>query len=294
MKSNVLIFIILLFSSFFFNACKKENLSNDISIIPKQHFSVNVINNKLVFPSVFDYEKAISYLGKIGDENLDLWEQSIGFISFRREIGLENDTLIKDAILGSLLNKDYEIVIEGFNFVLDLKTEQVKVIPYDNNLKSVSDTVIFSTKINVIDKVFYPDVLESTEENAFKSTMEDKVGPYYWDVSTGQQVEFKVVYQAAGIYFSLQSKIKHQNHVGCNGWIEIGLNVRPGCKYKPKNEKEEDIPEHAEGGFCREYNYRPYQAMRRLDKYYFDVLFYYNDIMYGRSNSSIIGIKKGY
>lgn len=292
MKKNVLIFTAFLVASFLFNACEKEKPGSNSPHIPQQDFLVNVRNNTLVFPSVTDYEKAIFYLAKIGDENFDRWEQSIGFKSMRSEIGLNNDTLIKDALLATLINKDYTVAIEDFNFVLDLKTEQVKVTPCNNNLKSASDTMFFSTQTNVIDRVFYPDAFESIEEDVVKSAMEDKEGPYYWDVSSGQKVEFKVVYQAAGIYFSLQSKIKHQNHIGCDGWIQIGFQVQSGCYYKAKNEKSRDIAEYGDGGYCREYNYRPYQAMKRLDAYRFYVLFYYNDFMYGGGNSAIIGIQK--
>ena len=273
-NSAIILLIVLFFSS-----CEKERSENKNNPLPASDFSVSVINNKLVFPTVLDYEKAIAYLGKIGDENFDIWEQSIGFKSMRQVVGLENDTLVKDPLLGTIINQDYEIVIQGYNFKLNLKEEEVEVVSVNNDLKSTGIKQVYSTSIDLLDKIFYPENDTKPKATKLKGWFHDKGGTYRYDVSSGSHVKCKVVYQKAAIYFSLLSDIKHVNLAGCGGQVYIGYEYLPGCYYdsKKKDEPRKEIPMYADGGNCREYDRRPYHGSRGLEAYYLSVDFWLND-----------------
>ncbi len=269
---------IILLTVLFFTSCENEKTENKPNQLPASDFSVTVINNKLVFPTVSDYEKAIAYLGKIGDENFDLWEQSIGFKSMRSEIGLDKDTLVKDPLLGMIINKDYEIVIQGYNFKLNLKNEEIEVNTVSNDLKSTGNPQVYSTNIDLLDKIFYPENYTEPKEKKLKGWFHDKDGTYRYDVSTGNHVKCKVVYQKAAIYFSLLHDIKHVNLVGCGGQVYIGYDRYQGYyDAKGKDNKWTEIEEDSDGGNCREYDKRPYHGSRGLESYYLSVDFWIND-----------------
>lgn len=276
-NSAIILLIVLFFSS-----CEKERSENKNNPLPASDFSVSVINNKLVFPTVLDYEKAIAYLGKIGDENFDIWEQSIGFKSMRQVIGLENDTLVKDPLLGTIINQDYEIVIQGYNFKLNLKEEEVEVVSVNNDLKSTGIKQVYSTSIDLLDKIFYPENYTEPKATKLKGWFHDKDGTYRYDVSSGSHVKCKVVYQKAAIYFSLLHDIKHVNLVGCGGQVYIGYNRYEGhYDAKGKGNNWTKIEEKSEGGNCREYDQRPYEGSRGLESYYLSVEFWINDYLWG-------------
>jgi len=266
----------------FFSSCEKERSENKNNPLPASDFSVSVINNKLVFPTVLDYEKAIAYLGKIGDENFDIWEQSIGFKSMRQVVGLENDTLVKDPLLGTIINQDYEIVIQGYNFKLNLKEEEVEVVSVNNDLKSTGIKQVYSTSIDLLDKIFYPENYTEPKATKLKGWFHDKDGTYRYDVSSGSHVKCKVVYQKAAIYFSLLHDIKHVNLVGCGGQVYIGYNRYEGhYDAKGKGNNWTKIEEKSEGGNCREYDQRPYEGSRGLESYYLSVEFWICDYLWG-------------
>ncbi|MFO7659168.1 MAG: hypothetical protein R6W78_19070 [Bacteroidales bacterium] len=293
MKTKHLLISAIILAHFLFNSCEKEKVDNAKIQLPVSDFSVKVENNKLVFPTVSDYEKAITYLGRLGDENFDLWEQSIGFKSMRTEIGLETDTLVKDPLLGTLINKDYEIVIQGYNFKLNLKEEKVEVSSVNSDLKSTGNSELYSTNVDLLDKIFYPENYKETTEPKLKGWFHDKDGTYRIDVSSGSHVKVKLVYQKAAIYFSLLSDIKHVNHSGCGGNVHIGYQYQPGCFYwKKGNNNSTDIPEHSDGGDCREYDRRPYHGGRGLKDYYLSVKFWISDYTWGKYPTITLTIDK--
>jgi hypothetical protein len=69
--------------------------------------------------------------------------------------------------------------------------------------------------------------------------------------------------------------------------------VQPNCYYsKKRDSSDKPIPQKNEAGSCREYNYRAYAGSTGLDKYFFSVLFYYNDSNTGESGEGILTIRK--
>jgi hypothetical protein len=85
----------------------------------------------------------------------------------------------------------------------------------------------------------------------------------------------KVVYQRAGIYYSLQSKIKKD---GCTDHsceaIEIYLS---GSASYTQCGGGSSSPTNSIGGTEREYNWRVYHGGNRLKQYYFNINFSIND-----------------
>jgi hypothetical protein len=280
--------VIVLIASIMLTNCNKIENTPDIKKENKsdiEAFKVTNADNKLVFNTRADYEEAIDYLAHKGDAFLPIWEEEIGFNSARKiEEENENNEFELDPLFATLLNEDYVIQIGDNIFKIDLENETVLVLKASeySNLESFNSANVmsFTTSDNVLD-ILEGIELPDSERGGCPSA---KIGPLYWTVYGGH-VEYKIVYQKAGIYFSLQSKIK-KNFYG--GSAYISLSVQPSCWYKPKNRSTQNIPASSQGGYGREYNIRPYQSMRRLDGYRFEVFYYANDSGYGPYSQTLL------
>lgn len=297
-------FYLSLVSLLFLISCSENNddvTTNEPKIAPTEStINCRVTDGILVFNDVKDYDKAITYLASIGDENLNVWESSMNFKSFRAVNEIQDSAFICDAILGSLVNPEGKVVIGNYLFKLNSTNRNIEVSSYTSQLKSAKLLEVSEPDINLIQKYFFSENYTQESITCDASNLKgfignDKDGASYFLGTTGSDIKSKVVYQAAGVYYSLQAKIKYENHVGCSGWVKIGLQVQPGCKYSKKwSSKNHGIGEENQEGNCHDYNYRPYSGMIALDKYRYSVKFYFRDDNSGEYQDGILSINKGY
>ncbi len=258
--------------------CRKNTETNKLSDKKSTEISLNVsvVDNRLVFNTREDYENAINYLSKKGDEYFPVWEKEIGFTSERKiEQEKENRESEFDALFATLLNPEHLIQIGNYIFKIDMKNENVYVLnkeDYSNDESfSSNNTIIYSTHDNVLD------LLEThSNSGGGRESFCDpqKEGYYYWNTSGGQ-VMYKIVYQSAGIYHSLQAKIK-KDHWGGAEYISLSTDDLNGpCFARYKNHC--DNYKDSDGGYDREYELRPYQSTRRLTAFRWRIYFYMRD-----------------
>jgi hypothetical protein len=117
-----------------------------------------------------------------------------------------------------------------------------------------------------------------SESGAISRKVEANVS-YAWD----RRLSCKIVYQKAGIYFSLQAKVQSQNFFSGIWWAQQdALSLRYIASFKPKcrdGEYKEGIVYNDPG--TSELNYRAYESTRGLHNYYYSALFANNVIQVG-------------
>lgn len=194
--------------------------------------------------------------------------------------------------LSTILNEDGIVEIGENIFLVDTAEQVVLVLPsvYQDQVDDLVNRNLANTNITLFSTS--DDVLDLLEEGS-TGTMNRSAGlfckedgadrgydpgndtsPYGSDI----RQQNKIVYQKAGIYFSLQSKTKVQ----FRGWTGIWTGqsatdqiIRYYAAYKPKCRsvvvKQGDL---LDDGNDNELNYRPYESTRGLHEYEFEVLFY--------------------
>lgn len=98
----------------------------------------------------------------------------------------------------------------------------------------------------------------------------------------GSYIDFKVVYQKAGIYFSLLSKISKNSFNGPNT-LELncrGFSNSDNYYIKNKETKVNQIKSCYKSGNGKYYQYRPYQGIRKLKRFHFSTYFNVTDDVY--------------
>jgi len=194
--------------------------------------------------------------------------------------------------LSSILNEDGIEIIGDHYYKVNLGSERVFVLSDDfaneiEDLKKEKTTnenlLVFSTNDDVlylIDEGSKGTLNGRTELFCRKSGAgEDKdnsfvVEPVYGDY----RQDNKVVYQKAGIYFSLQAKTKMQYKSLTGLWVDAGVTNNQVLNYYVKFEpKCRSISEHSgtrsDDGPSNAFNYRPYESARGLHKYRYEADF---------------------
>lgn len=223
------------------------------------------------------------------DETLQQWGKEFGFLSMRSissDKQLEQKGIV-DNVLATLLNPNGIIQIGCNVFKLNIPDEIIMCMDStdfvdESSFLNKSIFKSYSIYDNVLDIIQGLDVINETNfENRTNKVTKS------WDVYGGK-VDCKLVYQKAGIYFSLQSKIKKSFS---GGSTYIALSVQSGSWLQPKRRKKKSIPTYSNGGYDRVYHYRPYQSWRSLKHYDFNVLFYVNGYNTG-TYSTVLRLKK--
>lgn len=124
---------LLTFLAFITFGCQTEDLTETQTINNQKvgdapelafDFDVEVKNDMLSFATREDYDAALELLGPLDDEGFKVWEDTIGFISMRRN--LSNDEIVKrgieDNLVATLINEAGQIEIAGNVFILDKLT----------------------------------------------------------------------------------------------------------------------------------------------------------------------------
>ena len=210
------------------------------------------------------------------------------------------DEGILDEHLASILNKDNMVQIDKWIFKLDLKGKKCYVLPtkyatgellekMKSNNPAGEKVMLYSTEEDVLD------LLAENKTSSMKSGKvnglfgnDAKLDYYaYYDQATGViydnddrgKMDCKVVYQRAAIYFSLQAKIKY--HVKTSSGLYIQTQA-PLCidyvviKFDSKRNSigERDYSGRANDcDFDPEVSHRPYENIRGLNKYWYEVIF---------------------
>jgi hypothetical protein len=277
----------LMISLIALSGCKKDTNHLTKDDMHKGVNKLSVADSRLVFSTLAEYQGRIEEMSTKNDDELIDLAANDSFTSMY-EFYVESNDLSSlpayDIILGLLLNPQGVIQIENYVFKINLVTETVlvyqltsnevanqeKVTDLYNNNKSAGISE-YSTNDDLID------LLEGNFEEGKGNCSSEKLGYYYWNTSGGQ-VMYKIVYQKAGIYFSLQSKIK-KDHWGGAEYLSISTNDHPnvGGENFWKNKKNCDTWFKADSGYGREYTIRPYSSARALTDYLFSNNFYCSD-----------------
>lgn len=268
------------------SGCKKDTNLLTKDDLHKEDYKLSIADSRLIFTTLAEYEKRIEEMSAQNDDELISLAANDSFISmyeFDVSINDPSNQPEYDIILGLLLNPQGVIQIENYVFKINLATEtalvyqltsnevanQEKVTELYNNNKSAGISE-YSTNDDLLD------LLDGTFEEGKRNCSSEKIDDY-WDTFSGR-VMYKIVYQKAGIYFSLQSKIK-KDHLGGTEYLSISTNDDPyvGGENFWKNKKNCDTWFKYDSGYDREYNIRPYSSGRALTDYLFSINFYCSD-----------------
>ncbi|MBO6025903.1 MAG: hypothetical protein J6P73_01510 [Bacteroidales bacterium] len=206
----------------------------------------------------------MSLLGSsTNDSLLSVFENQLSFNSMRVALSeSEREAIdIEDDVLATLLNPNGAIQIDNYLFFIDVENDHALV--YDLESES-EDPLEFTTGVSFFD---YLDGVENRY-----STFCDAKNKLN-DVIVGDlEIDSKVVYQHALIYFSLQSKIKKNRN---EGYYNLKLSSSNDSYYYKKGSTTcYDISNHTEGpGYDRSYHYRAYSGVKRCTGFRFIVTF---------------------
>lgn len=217
----------------------------------------------LYFQSKNDYESLISAYSAVSDSVLDSFENTLSFSSMRSSLTSDQREAIEieDDLLAMMLSPSGIVQVGDYVFGIDVVNDTVLVY---NQVSPNARPLVFS----VDDDVF--DVLEGNKDSGEKgcSAKNKETGIDFANTKIG----CKVVYQKAGIYFSLQSKIKKHNW---GGDVELHLTCLEGTSSYKRNGDSNTylINECTLYGLDHSYHYRPYSGIKKLVNFHFSVDF---------------------
>lgn len=285
---------------FFALSCTKD-ISENISNTNKFGFNVYLsednsktnefgMNSWLVFPSVNDYEEAVSYLNKLQEEdNLNSFEEQLNYISTRVYYSeIERDSLqIFDDVLATLLNPDGVIQICDYIIAIDMIHGELHV---QNAADSTID-FITSTDNDFIDYIEGKITFEELNKPEImqKSVKHDDynvVRTFMFAGSTSVNVTMKAWATNAGILSSIKSQIYIDQIFLGNNAPYISVETLSGGFYRLPNKKV-TIPVETKSGKTKSYTITSYSGFQRIDIHYYR---YNVKFKYGNSSSSIVDI----
>jgi hypothetical protein len=256
---------------FIVSGCKKEtneanpsNSNKDVLISPTIPDYATVYagpENEIIlqFNSVEDWENTLIAMGSFNDSLLHIYESSYpGYVSQRmffetvEEIELGN--LNEDAILASNLSSSGIVIIANKAYMPDFEQDLIYVCKTVNLLnltnlknKEVTDTTIFSVYDAEIEVLH----LDEATENELKLKVQEKTmdrrkcnedrakkrkdpsGNLSY-CSNSKKLEAKVVYQNAGIWFSLLMNVDHYQKNGIGAFRKQAKDIFVKYTYRAK------------------------------------------------------------
>lgn len=165
-----------------FNGCQKDEHVLIDEQIPKDDYLVNglkniafsIEDNRLVFENEEEFQKCINLLTQMGDENFELFEEEIGFISYRQKFAntpIWNNNL-KDLLLATLINPERIIQVGSNLFQLDFTSATVNAFNVAEGSCDLKSSIIIEGKSQTFS--FYDDVFVLlSPENNTKSVLVD-------------------------------------------------------------------------------------------------------------------------
>ena len=256
-------------------SCTKEDVIVDANVFGVKVETVNSnigvkSSEKLLhFEKRADYENVINYLSQ-GDESvMARFEDSLSFNSMR--VMLSDDERecigIYDDVLATILNKEGLIRIEDYIIHINTLNDSLEVYSAISNKKLMSlsvDQDFFSIIDGQLD-LHYNDVTALGDCNKMNYVFSNL--PSILDT----KVKCTLVYQRAGIYFSILIKVDEPYQIGysqLNKWV----NIESGNYYTPKNRSTYYIPKEVTDIQKCHFHKRLYSGIRRLTSFSVDVI----------------------
>ncbi len=117
----------------------------------------------------------------------------------------------------------------------------------------------------------------------------NKKGPYYFHLTNGEDIKYKLVYQSSLFYHSLLAKIKRVNN-SWGGNIDFGMSTSSNnySYYKIDGEEKINYINFSDGGNDRKYVWRVKEV---LSKYKLKVFFIAGNLDDNTSSTNILEIK---
>lgn len=291
----------------------QSQLQTSVSYLDEQ---VIIENNIVFFTNTTFYENLI---GNENGENpqlkilIDLLNGNTDYVSLRDKYELQADESIgvgpytelemvgTNDILPVILNEDGIVAIQDYYFKVDLNKEMVMVLPMAHafeidDLKSENMTnphlMAFSTEEDVLDLLSEGSYgtlntrtlgLFCNDSGADRHT--DKGHDHtFSDLTRFYRTDNKVVYQKAGIYFSLQAKTTAQqrNNTGVVWW-RYGFDKNMKIDYNVMYDKKCSKKKYSSGiksENTKELSKRPYQSIRGLHRYDYRAKFYWGGFIH--------------
>jgi hypothetical protein len=288
----------------FFAACESPLVEEPS---PINEFGVEFKNGALRFPTTDKYidlvetgsdltkSKLVSFLDEQTDY-IPLRKASFRFKNSAngRTLSTQEEEVIEtNEFLSSILNEDGLIVVGDYFFKVNLSSAKVYVLnlQFENEIADLKaentgneNVMVFSTEDDILDLLSEGNRgtingrtgLFCGESGAISRKDDDfAVEPVYGDY----RQDNKVVYQKAGIYFSLQAKTKMQYKSLTGLWVDAGVTYNQQLNYYVKYEPKckgvtERIGNKTDDGPSNELSYRAYESTRGLHKYRYEADFF--------------------
>lgn len=271
--------------------------------------STENIPDRIIFESIDEYDELVQNPDETGEALQKIAISSSDPSDTIETLG-DSDTLYPE-FLQQILNKDRIVQIGNWLIKVDLLNERVLVLEteYSENYQKLVDNdlsfehiQIFSTEDDVLDLLKAGEQSPTMKVSGLfcsESGAQRKKSSGYKYIDSGRRLDCKVVYQRAGIYFSLQGKVIHETKTGFFGsWTGIcscfgneAINLEYNYIYKPKCKSQVASNGSTSTNTSYSLNKRPYQSTRGLNKYKYTCTFSLNNV----SNSEkTLEIKHGY
>jgi len=291
------VFLTLSLVFFVLISCKKESEEIINRATNQLTFKVRVNNySMLEFNSLRDFNEAIKYLNEgNNNKNIDALSTQLSFVSMKDFLSEEKREAlgIEDDLLATVLSPNGTIQIGNYFYKVDIPNENVKRI-YESDF--VSDNSFDNKKIvenySIYDKIDENGaIITDIKSSACSGT---KKGPYYFHLTNGEDIKYKLVYQSSLFYHSLLAKIKRVN-LSWGGNIDFGMSTSyqtDGYSYYliDGGSPTTDIVSITfnYGGNDRKYVWR---KERKLSKYKLKVFFIASNLDDNTSSTNILEIK---
>ena len=282
--------------------CKKEELKTSnrdgksaiyqvegVSVCLKTQKDISDISNYawINFASVDSYIEALDSLNSWGDSCFAIFEENLNFYSMRQNLTEdEREALgVDDDLLATILNPDGVVQIGQYIFKLDFTTSQVEVF---DTLTEVSEGT-YNFDEEVLDILYE----EGDANNNMQIEQRDNILRAANQYNGSCDVNLKIVYQRAAIYFSLLVKISKPLLVVSYPAVEIFYDSYDGSYRKNRtNASLQYITDKSDGGPKNSYTYRPYSAMCGLKYIRWTSEFFIIDYNNNTTRTYILSIRK--
>ena len=205
-----------------------------------------------------------------GGQILEKFEDSLSFKSMRVELSEKERENIKiyDDVLATILNKDGLIRIE--DYLIQINSSIDSLVVYN---AGSSEEIM---RLSVADDFFGIINGEDDSKNNFSEPAlgyTDKMTYEFTGLpeSLNTSVKCTLVYQKAGVYFSILIKMKEPNHMG-RSQLDKKIFIKPGY-YTPRKRNTTTVSEGQDVATHCTYKNRLYSGTRRLSKFYIDVIY---------------------
>jgi hypothetical protein len=253
--------IIVIVSVLIIVGCKKEtniDLAQQNEQASTNEIKAEVMQGVLAFSSVEDYDAAINKVAKLlKDKDLKAWKSRYVFESLYDVYDKFEKCPVNSEVLALILNKDFKVIIDHFEYTIDTKKEIVILNDLTNS--KYSNEQIFSFEENVIEHVHHGDELT---KGCSQCTYVDAE---YTQWTNEGDIFMETEYNRYGIYYDL---VYHWNGEGISSFSNVDIQISDvhGEYSKCRSSK---LTEYSDPGIYTNYNsgrIRVYQSMKRLDQ----------------------------